>query len=483
VIDAGLLDPLAQEGRALDATGDDALLAAMVETEVAFTGALVDTGLAPAWMTAVCEVLPAPDPVRIAELSRGGGNPVIPLVAQMSAAADAVRAGASDHLHVGATSQDVLDTAAMLVARRVCTEVLGSLTRIGEALAALADAHRATPMVGRTLGQHAAPTTFGLVLAAWLDGVTAALTAVAAVRGGLPLQYGGAVGTGEPLARAAAARGGTADAVLAAAGERLGLRVPAIAWHSNRAPVLALAAALAQAVAAVAVIAVDVTQLARTEVGEVAEERAPGAGGSSAMPHKRNPVTAVLVAATARRAPHLLASLYASAASEDQRPSGAWHAEWLPLRDLQRAALAATGATVGLVRGLHPDTARMAANLELTAGLVYSERAAGALVGSLGRSAAFRLVERASREAVAGGRPLQPVLDDLLAADAHGDAVRAAARSAFDPAAFDPAAFDTASAPSASAPSASDPGAGSAIDRVVSAFAAASLAATLPEES
>jgi 3-carboxy-cis,cis-muconate cycloisomerase len=463
VIDAGLLDPLAQGGRALELTGDAAFLAAMLDAELALARSLVDTGLSPHWMAEVCDGLAAPglaaiDLVAIAAESRAGGNPVIPLVRHLSAAAEELRAGASDHLHVGATSQDILDTAAMIVARAVCGEALAQLRRLGEELAALADRHRATPMVGRTLGQHAAPTSLGLVAAAWLDGVTSAIATLAAVRAELPLQYGGAVGTREALAAAASARGGGGGAepaaVLERLGDRLGLRVPALSWHSNRAPVLGLASALAQSVAGVGVIAVDVALLARTEVGELSEGGAPGSGGSSAMPHKRNPVTAVLVVATARRTPQLLASLYGSALSEDQRPSGAWHAEWLPLRDLERAAVAATTAAVDLVRGLEVHAHRMTANLELTAGLVSSERVSTALAAVIGKRAAFDLVERASMEAVRGGRTLRATLDGLLAE--QSDAVRAAAREAFRPAGLDT----------------------TAIDRVIAAFTA-----LLPEES
>jgi 3-carboxy-cis,cis-muconate cycloisomerase len=454
VIDAGLLDPLAQGGRALELTGDAAFLAAMLDAELALARSLADTGLAPEWMAEVCDGLAAPglaaiDLVAIAAESRAGGNPAIPLVRHLSAAAEELRAGASDHLHVGATSQDILDTAAMIVARAVCAEALAQLRRLGEELAALADRHRATPMVGRTLGQHAAPTSLGLVTAAWLDGVTSAIATLAAVRAELPLQYGGAVGTGEALAAAASARGGGGGAepagaepaaVLERLGDRLGLRVPALSWHSNRAPVLGLASALAQSVAAVGVIALDVALLARTEVGELSEGGAPGSGGSSAMPHKRNPVTAVLVVATARRTPQLLASLYGSALSEDQRPSGAWHAEWLPLRDLERAAVAATTAAVDLVRGLEVHAHRMTANLELTAGLVSSERVSTALAAVIGKRAAFDLVERASVESVRDGRTLRAALDGLLAE--QPDAARAAAREAFRTAGMDTTAID-----------------------------------------
>ncbi|WP_241975448.1 lyase family protein, partial [Cryobacterium sp. MDB1-18-2] len=191
ILDVGLLAPLDHGSRARALTSDAAWLQAMVDTELALTRALVDAALAPEWMLGVCDTLAdagALDLGAIAREGRGGGNPVIPLVKHLGLAAERVRAGASDHIHVGATSQDVLDTAAMLVADRVCGELADRLGEFAAALAVLAGQHRDTIMAGRTLGQQASPTSFGFVAAGWLDAVLTAATALARVRAGLPAQ-------------------------------------------------------------------------------------------------------------------------------------------------------------------------------------------------------------------------------------------------------------------------------------------------------
>jgi len=419
VNDVGLLDPLTRDTRALELTDDSAYLAAMVETELALSRALVDAGAAPTWMLTVCNSLGAPDASLLADGSRGGGNPVIPLVTHLAAAADAVHPGASDHVHVGATSQDILDTASMMVARSVCFEVVGRMRELGAALAELADDYRATPMVARTLGQHAARTTFGFVAAGWLDGVTSAIAAVDAARIALPVQLGGAVGNRSALDRVASKHGTTADTIAAAFADRLGLAVPAIAWHSNRAPVLGVASALARAAMAVGVVAVDVAVLARTEIGEVAERVVAGGGSSSAMPHKANPMTAVLVSAAARRASHSLGAVFSAALGEDQRALGAWHAEWLPFRDLQRIAVTACSGAVALVERLDVDETRMAANLSITHGLIDSERIAAALSDVMARGDAFDLVRRAAHKVTSGDGDLRRAVAVLVGDDAR----------------------------------------------------------------
>jgi 3-carboxy-cis,cis-muconate cycloisomerase len=416
VTDVGLLDPLVQGTRALELTDDSAFLAAMAETEVALCGALVDVGLAPKWMLRVCTSLAAPELLPIALAARHGGNPVIPLVDALKAAAEAEHPGASNYVHLGATSQDILDTATMLVARSVCLEVVHQLTILGDSLARLAETHRSTPMVARTLGQHAARTTVGFVLAGWLDGVTSAVEAIDRVGPAIPLQLGGAVGTRAVLDGVGAEHGVAADAVVAALARRLGLRASGLPWHSNRAPVLTIAGALAQAVAAVGVIGLDVGVLSRTEIAEVSER---GGGGSSAMPHKSNPVSAVLITAAARRAPHALAAVYSAALTEDQRAMGAWHAEWLPLRELERIAVATTSGTAALVDGLHVDTERMATNLNITHGLIDSERVSTALAAVLPRAEAFDLVRRAASESMHSGRPLHDTVGELVAHNAE----------------------------------------------------------------
>ena len=437
--DFGLLNPLGRGSREAELTSDTAWLQALVDTELALTRALIDAGLVPDWMSDVCDELAdagSLDLAAIAADGRGGGNPVIPLVKHLGNAAESVHVGASDHIHVGVTSQDVLDTAAMLIARRVTGEVRAQLTTLAKTLAAHADRHRDTVMVGRTLGQQASPTSFGFIAAGWLDAVLAVLDGLDRVRANLPVQLGGAVGNLSVLTEIAGARRTDAaagvDRVRARFAERLGLRDPAVSWHTNRVAVAELASALAAAVGVAGRFALDVSVLSRTEIAEVSERLGHGEGGSSAMPHKRNPVTAVLVVAAARQGPALLSTLYGSLLAEDQRPSGAWHAEWQPLRDLERLAISATTGAASLADRLDVDSERMRANLDLTDGLVFSERVTTVLAEALGKSRAFDLVTRASQEAMVTNRPLQVVLSGALAADGTGDDLRRTVWAAFD---------------------------------------------------
>jgi 3-carboxy-cis,cis-muconate cycloisomerase len=439
--DVGLLDPLRHGTRQTELTSDSAWLQAMVDVELALTRALIDTGLVPDWMSAICDTVSdaaSLDLAAIAAEGRGGGNPVIPLVKHVGAAVEAARPGASDHIHVGATSQDILDTAAMLIAHRVTGEVRTQLARVASALATLAGQHRRTVMAGRTLGQQASPTSFGFVAAGWLDAVLSTLEALDRVRAGLPVQLGGAVGNLAVLTEIARSRRTDAapativDQVSARFGARLGLANPPLSWHTNRVVVTELASVLARAVSVVGAFALDITVLSRTEISEVSERLGTGEGGSSAMPHKRNPVTAVLITAAARQVPGLLATVYGSMLAEDQRPSGAWHAEWQPLRELERLALSAVTGAASLAERLDVDAERMRANLELTDGLVFSERVTTILAEALGKTAAFDLVSRASHESVDTNRPLQVVLAGALAADGHDDRLRASLWAAFD---------------------------------------------------
>jgi 3-carboxy-cis,cis-muconate cycloisomerase len=442
--DVGLLDPLGADARRL--TGDAAWLAALVEVEVALTRALIDAELAPGWMVEVADALAdsstdraALDLQAIARESRGGGNPVIPLVKHLGRAAEHLHEGASDHLHVGATSQDILDTAAMVIASRVGRAVQSALDELADRLAERADAHRSTPMAGRTLGQQGAPTSFGLVTASWLSAVLTARKRVESVLAALPGQYGGAVGNLAVLTEVVSSRrsdadpGAVVDHVRAAFASRLGLRSPEIDWHTDRTPVVAFADALAGALGAVGAFALDVTVLARTEIGEVTERLGAGEGGSSAMPHKRNPVTAVLIVSAARRAPGLVSTMHGSMLAEDQRPSGAWHAEWQALRDLEEATLAATMAAASLAGRLEIDDKQMRANLELTDGLIFSERVSAILAVSLGQRTAFDLVEAASREAVDTRRPLRVVLTGSLSTSGADEQLRQRVWNAFEP--------------------------------------------------
>ncbi|MFD4256366.1 3-carboxy-cis,cis-muconate cycloisomerase [Streptomyces sp. NPDC058534] len=408
--DAGtsLLAPGWAGSPAASATGDRAYLRALLDAESALTRAQAALGLAPAGAAAAVTEA-ADDPARfdvrsLAERARSGGNPVIPLVADLT---EAVGEEYGPYVHRGATSQDIMDTATMLVAAHTLDLLLPDLTRTERALALLAAEHRDTAMPGRTLTQHAVPTTFGLKAAGWRALVLDARDRVAAVRDTLPAQLGGAAGT---LAAFGAYGAPDPTALPAAYARELGLRAPLLPWHTLRTPVADLAGALAFVAGALGKIAADVLTLSRTEIGEVAEG---GGGGSSAMPHKANPVRSTLIAAAARRAPQLAAVLYGSLTAEDERPAGAWHAEWEPLRDLLRLAGGAARDAAELTEGLRVRPDVMRAHLGDTHGLIVSERLAAELTPVLGRSRARALLTELAARTYAEDRTLRELLAEM----------------------------------------------------------------------
>ncbi|WBB67964.1 3-carboxy-cis,cis-muconate cycloisomerase [Micromonospora sp. WMMD812] len=368
--------------------GDAALLQAMLDVEAALARAGADNGVLPA---AAAEAIAAQchaeryDPAALGRAADAAGNPVVPLVRELTAR---VAESARPWVHHGATSQDVLDTALVLVAVRAAAPLLRHVAVAADAAAGLADTHRATPQVARTLGQQAAPTTFGLTAAQWLLGLAQARAGLAQACSALPAQLGGAVGT-------LAALGPAGPAVAERFAAHLGRVAPPLPWHTRRQPLLDLSAALGGLLAATGTVAVDVGLLAQTEVGEVAEGGA-GRGGSSAMPHKRNPVDSILITAAARRGPGLVATLFGAAVQEQQRATGGWHAEWEPLLDLLHLAGGASARTARMLAGLRVFPDRMRANLDTAGGLVLAEAVAARLAPVLGRGAAHDLVTRAA---------------------------------------------------------------------------------------
>jgi 3-carboxy-cis,cis-muconate cycloisomerase len=397
-----LFGAVLSRGGTAEATGDHAWLQAMLDFEAALARAEAGAGLiSEADADAIGAACRADlyDPAKIGGAAGGIGNPAGPLVRALTAAVEGPAAG---HVHRGATSQDVLDTAAMLVARRALEPLLADLGAAAGAAAELAAEHRDTPMAGRTLLQQAVPISFGLKAAGWmtsLDEARARLTELRDTR--LAVQLGGAAGT-------LAALGDAGPDVLARLAADLGLAEPVLAWHTLRGRVGELAGALAVAAGAAGKVARDVTLLAQTEVAEVREA---GSGGSSTMPHKRNPVAAVAALACAEQAPGLAASLLAAMVQEHERAAGAWHSEWRPFSDLLVAAGSAAAWLRTCLEGLEVDAARMRANLDATGGLLLAERVANELAPALGRLGAHDLVERAAT----GERSFA----DALAADAE----------------------------------------------------------------
>lgn len=352
--DWGLLDPGAADASGTD---DDAMLAAMVDVE----RALLRT-----WGSVLDEFLdPQADALDGAALDRAAlrdgvardGVAVVALVPALRAQLEAAGLPA-DRLHLGATSQDVVDSALMLVARDALHAARGSLVEVGRTLAPLADAHRADLRIARSIARHGEASTLGVLAAGWLDGVTSAISTIDALA--FPVQFGGAVGTGA-AADAAVGRPTGADEVRGELAGRLGLADPGRSWHTERTPVLAVASAAATVIAALGRIAGDATFLSREEVGEV---RLAGGGGSSAMPHKQNPVDAVAITAAAVEAPGQLQVVASAAIAGDERSAGRWHAEWSSLRRLVRLARSAAGAAARLVGGLEFEVHRAAAILD-----------------------------------------------------------------------------------------------------------------------
>ncbi|MGC0418310.1 3-carboxy-cis,cis-muconate cycloisomerase [Embleya sp. AB8] len=421
-MDAGLLEPV-RAGTAVEAaTSDAAQLRALLEVEAALARAQARIGLIPPASAAAIDAVVARgrfEAVDLARRAREAGNPVVPLVRELTSAVRALDPAAAEHVHLGATSQDIVDSAAMLVAARALDVTLPDLARTAAALARLAERHRYTVQAGRTLTQHAVPTTFGLVAAGWCVLVGDAYARTRAVRDALPAQLGGAAGT-------LASFGASGIALLGPFAAELGLAEPVLPWHTLRTPILDLAGALAQVTGALGKFAGDVALLGQTEVGEVAEPAGAGAGrgGSSAMPHKRNPVLSVLIVSAARQLPGYGSILAASmAGAEYQRPAGAWHAEWQPLRAALRLAGGAAETAAELAEGLVVFPDRMRANLELTHGRIVSERLAAELAVGVGRDEARRMLGEASGTSARTGRHLRDLLGRL------------------DEAVFDPAAY------------------------------------------
>jgi 3-carboxy-cis,cis-muconate cycloisomerase len=424
----GLFGGLFDRGTA--GTGDEAWLQAMLDTEAALARAVERAGLAPAGAGAAVTAAARAggfDPAELGRQAAASGNPVPALVLALTAA---VPGSAAPAVHQGATSQDIIDTAAMLMARRALDGAGTDLAAAADAAAALAAAHQDTIMIGRTLLQQAVPVTFGLAAAGWMSAIDEAADGLRRVRGRLAVQLGGAAGT-------LASLGDQGPAVRALLADELGLACPVLPWHTDRLRITELAAALAGACGVLGKIARDVTLLAQSEVAEV-REGTSGAGGSSAMPHKRNPVAAVVILGCAKQAPGLLATLAAAAEQEHQRAAGAWHAEWQPLADLLRLTGSAAAWAAELLTGLQVDAGRMRANLDAAGGLPLAESVAAALAPGLGRLPAHDLVAEASAAATRAGRGLAEVLGspDLAARIEASGVTREQIDAALDPAAY-----------------------------------------------
>ncbi|KPW86298.1 3-carboxy-cis,cis-muconate cycloisomerase [Pseudomonas congelans] len=334
------------------------------------------------------------------------GNSAIPLVKALGKQIAARSAEAERYVHMGATSQDVMDSGLILQLRRAVVLLERDLTRLADAMAEQAQRHAGTPLAGRTWLQQATPVTLGMKIAGWLGAVTRHRQRLNEIKPRLLcLQFGGASGS-------LAALGDQAFSVAEALAGELQLTLPEQPWHTQRDRLVEFAGLLGLIAGSLGKLGRDVSLLMQTEVGEVFEPSAPGKGGSSTMPHKRNPVGAAVMISTATRAPGLVATMLAAMPQEHERSLGLWHAEWETLPELCCLVSGSLQQALQVIPGLQVDAERMAINLQSTKGLVLAEAVSIALAQRIGRDAAHHLVEQCCRRAVEQGAHLRQVLGE-----------------------------------------------------------------------
>jgi 3-carboxy-cis,cis-muconate cycloisomerase len=410
-----------------DALSDARLLAAMARFEGALAKASVGAGFVPADAAAIIAKVAAQatfDADAIGKAARRSATLAIPFVKSLTEQVGAVSADAARYVHFGATSQDVVDTGVVLCLGPACERLLSLANRAGDAAAVLAKRHAKTPMVARTLLQPAVPVTFGWKASVWLSAIARARAGFSmAATNVRKLQFGGAGGT---LSSYGAHGETVADAL---AGELDLARAP-ITWHSVRDGFARLGAETAIIAGAAGKIARDVSLLMQPEIGEVAEPSGAGRGGSSAMPHKRNPVGCVAALEAAQRAPHLAAVLLSQLSPEHERGLGQWQGQWFTLRDLLCSTCSGLAAMAEVLEGLAVDERAMRANLDRTRGLAFSENVSLALSRSLGKQAAHALTEKLCETALREKKSLA----EILRADPAGKSMSAKEIDAlFDP--------------------------------------------------
>ena len=407
----GLLDALFSTDAIRSILDDRARLQGMLDFEAALAAAEAEVGLIPHEAATIIARHCDAALFDMAALSRGaalGGNVAIPMVKALTALVADSDAAASRYVHWGATSQDAIDTGLVLQLRRVLDVVDADLARFAVALRRRCVEHRGTTLVGRTWLQQATPVTLGLKLGGWLSAVQRHRRRLRELRVRVcVVQLGGAAGT-------LAAIGPRGIDVMDALARALHLGSPDLPWHTHRDRVAEVATCLGLLTGSLGKMARDVSLLMQTEVGEVFEPSAAGKGGSSTMPHKRNPVGCAAVLGAAMRVPALVSTMLHAMVQEHERGMGNWHAEWETLPEIASLTAGALAQMNQIVDGFEVDADRMATNLAMTGGLILTEAVTMALGAKVGRLAAHQLVEHASRRAVETGLPLR----DVLLADA-----------------------------------------------------------------
>lgn len=388
---------------------DQGRVQAMLDFEAALARAEARVGLIPS--AAVAPIAAACnaglyDFAALGEAIATAGNSAIPLVKALGKQIASTDAEAERYVHLGATSQDVMDTGLVLQLRQALELIESDLAQLADSLAVQAQRHAATPLAGRTWLQHATPVTLGMKIAGWLGAVTRSRQRLRELKPRLlVLQFGGASGT-------LAALGEQALPIAEALAEELQLTLPEQPWHTQRDRVVEFGAVLGLIAGSLGKFGRDISLLMQTEAAEVFEPSAPGKGGSSTMPHKRNPVGAAVLIGAATRVPGLVSTLFSAMPQEHERSLGLWHAEWETLPEICCLVSGSLQQARLLADGLEVDAARMARNLELTQGLVLAEAVSIVLAQRVGRDTAHHLLEQCCKRAVAEQRHLRAVLGD-----------------------------------------------------------------------
>jgi 3-carboxy-cis,cis-muconate cycloisomerase len=388
---------------------DQGRVQAMLDFEAALARAEARVGLIPS--SAVAPIAAACnaglyDFAALGEAIATAGNSAIPLVKALGKQIASTDAEAERYVHLGATSQDVMDTGLVLQLRQALELIESDLAQLADSLAVQAQRHAATPLAGRTWLQHATPVTLGMKIAGWLGAVTRSRQRLRELKPRLlVLQFGGASGT-------LAALGEQAMPIAQALAEELQLTLPEQPWHTQRDRVVEFGAVLGLIAGSLGKFGRDISLLMQTEAAEVFEPSAPGKGGSSTMPHKRNPVGAAVLIGAATRVPGLVSTLFSAMPQEHERSLGLWHAEWETLPEICCLVSGSLQQARLLADGLEVDAARMARNLELTQGLVLAEAVSIVLAQRVGRDTAHHLLEQCCKRAVAEQRHLRAVLGD-----------------------------------------------------------------------
>ena len=392
-----------------DVFSDQGRVQAMLDFEAALARAEASIGLIPT--TAVAPIAAACqaghyDFAALGEAIATAGNSAIPLVKALGKQIALQDPEAERYVHLGATSQDVMDSGLVLQLRAALELIEADLARLADALALQAQRHVATPLAGRTWLQHATPVTLGMKIAGWLGALTRTRQRLQALKPRLlVLQFGGASGT-------LAALGEQAMPIAEALAQELDVGLPDQPWHTQRDRLVEFGAVLGLLAGSLGKLGRDISLLMQTEAAEVFEPSAPGKGGSSTMPHKRNPVGAAVLISAATRVPGLVSTLFSAMPQEHERSLGLWHAEWETLPEICCLVSGALQQALAIAQGLEVDAERMARNLDLTQGLVLAEAVSIVLAQRIGRDRAHHLLETCCKRAVAEQRHLRAVLGD-----------------------------------------------------------------------